>query len=682
MAQVMAPTEPGAALDQAPSIDELAPHFPQLDILRCLGRGGMGVVYEARQKSLNRKVALKLLAPERSGDPVFARRFETEGQALAALTHPNIVAVYDFGQAGGYYFLLMEFVDGINLRQLLKSRKLTPPEALKIVPPVCDALQCAHARGIVHRDIKPENLLLDKAGAVKIADFGIAKIIESAGEDAAGPAGTPGYAAPEQMKGSVPADHRADIYSLGVVLYEMLTGERPRLPLEAPSRRVEIDVRLDEVVLRALEADPERRYQTVAELRTQVETVAGRPPVKERALPAGAIAGKFAFCCAFFSGLYPTVTYWLASPPWRDDQQWPTMIGIALAIIFGVTGWSTVWGRAGLVVGICNLFIAGWVAGSGHTFFTSSRSNPPTDFPMATLPNLKELTWQEFNQTGGYWRELAEVRRFAEAAGMIEEYLEAHPELEKGDEAANGASLHFHAAQCLALAGLTAPALEHLRCAYHSQGAPASGLLWNEYVAGTEAFLRGDRPSLVAAHEKVSRSAVESNKPHLQVLDRLIANFGRPYAEAYEIRNQNHPELSADYFNRTWELLEKKDRTPEEDERMISMSHASLAHWRQREDCKPRNLSIGYWQISRVYAVLAQGDNAWRYGQLCLEHSGGEPAFYLAYAHEALARAAKVKGDAAAFEEHLKQARQLADKVTDAEEKGMLQADLVALEGN
>ena len=287
------PEEPKAAPAPPVPPDELAPHFPQLEILECLGRGGMGVVYKARQKSLDRFVALKLLAPERVHDPKFAARFSREAQALAKLSHPNIVTVHDFGEAGGFYFLLMEFVDGVNLRQAMKAGRFTPEQALAVVPPICEALQYAHEHGIVHRDIKPENLLLDKEGRVKIADFGIAKMLadETSGAAAAGApddatpedgtlasaAGTPQYMAPEQKAHRV-TDHRADIYSLGVVLYELLTGELPADKLQPPSsqlRGMQIDVRLDEIVLRALEALPERRYQTAGEFRTQVVTMTG-----------------------------------------------------------------------------------------------------------------------------------------------------------------------------------------------------------------------------------------------------------------------------------------------------------------------------------------------------------------------------------------------------------------------
>lgn len=288
MAEALSRTEAGCTNPASTTVlapTELAPHFPQLEILECLGRGGMGVVYKARQRSLDRLVALKLLAPERVGDASFAARFAHEARALATLSHPGIVTIHDFGQAGGFYFLLMEFIDGVNLRQAMQAGRFTPEQALAVVPPVCDALQYAHDHGIVHRDIKPENLLLDREGRIKIADFGIARMLHAPGPDPASiesqPPGTARYMAPEQT-GETPADHRADIYSLGVVLYELLTGEVPGHRLDPPSTRVQgvqIDVRLDAIVLRALETRPERRYQTAAEFRTQVDaaTNTGQP---------------------------------------------------------------------------------------------------------------------------------------------------------------------------------------------------------------------------------------------------------------------------------------------------------------------------------------------------------------------------------------------------------------------
>jgi predicted Ser/Thr protein kinase len=276
----------GPAKDAAPppSPEEIAGKFPQFEITACLGRGGMGVVYKARQKSLDRWVALKILPPERVGEERFAERFEREAQTLAKLNHPNIVTVFDYGESGGLFYIVMEYVDGVNLRDLLRDGKLSAEQALAIVPPVCEALQYAHDQGIVHRDIKPENLLLDRAGRIKIADFGIASLVGAGAEGI----GTPPYMAPEQAAGEV--DHRADIYSLGVVLYELLTGERPGGKLEAPARRVLVDVRLDEIVLRALETEPALRYQTAGEFRTVVENAAVRPqPAPPRTNPAVAM---------------------------------------------------------------------------------------------------------------------------------------------------------------------------------------------------------------------------------------------------------------------------------------------------------------------------------------------------------------------------------------------------------
>jgi hypothetical protein len=284
-----------------PPLDEIARQFPQLEILECLGRGGMGVVYKARQPLLNRFVALKILAREKEKDPRFAERFTREAQALARLNHPNIVTVYDFGETNGLYYLLMEFVDGMSLRQLLETRKLAPEEALAIVPAICDALQYAHQLGIVHRDIKPENILLDKQGRVKIADYGIAKLLGAEGkvESLTGEqqvVGTPHYMAPEQVEKPSIVDHRADIFSLGVVFYEMLTGELPLGKFAPPSRVMKMDVRLDEVVLHALEKEPERRYQHASQVKADVETIArteGLGPKSEApdsALAADALA--------------------------------------------------------------------------------------------------------------------------------------------------------------------------------------------------------------------------------------------------------------------------------------------------------------------------------------------------------------------------------------------------------
>jgi predicted Ser/Thr protein kinase len=265
---------------QPPGVEEVASLFPQLEIIALLGKGGMGAVYKARQPGLDRIVALKILPAQTAGGPGFVERFNREARALAKLNHPNIVTVYEFGQVNGLPFFIMEFVDGLNLRQLEQAGKLSPHEALLIVPQICDALQFAHDEGIVHRDIKPENILLDKKGRVKIADFGIAKILglesEVAITETGGAVGTPHYMAPEQMEKPTTVDHRADIFSLGVVFYEMLTGELPLGKFAPPSsRKIEVDVRLDDVVLRTLEKDPERRYQHASQVKTAVDSIAG-----------------------------------------------------------------------------------------------------------------------------------------------------------------------------------------------------------------------------------------------------------------------------------------------------------------------------------------------------------------------------------------------------------------------
>ena len=277
--QAAAPTVAPRMRPAAPYLESLAAQLPQLEILEHLGQGGMGVVYKARQRHLNRVVAVKILPPSLGEASAFTERFTREAQALAQLNHPNIVQVYDFGQTDEFFYFVMEYVEGSNLRALIRDGKLKPEETLKIVPQICEALQFAHDQGIVHRDIKPENILIDKKGRVKIADFGLAKLLGRAPDELSLTGsgqlmGTLGYMAPEQLRQSNAVDHRADIYSLGVVFYEMLTGQLPIGRFDPPSKMAQVDVRLDEVVLRALASEPDRRYQRANDVKTDVEAIA------------------------------------------------------------------------------------------------------------------------------------------------------------------------------------------------------------------------------------------------------------------------------------------------------------------------------------------------------------------------------------------------------------------------
>ena len=267
-----------------PTLAELGNSFPELEILEFIGRGGMGAVYKARQKNLDRVVALKVFL-YRPNDPEFAARFEREARALGRLNHPNVVTVYEFGSRGNFHFLTMEFVDGLNLRQLTTEEKLSPEMALQLVPQLCDALQYAHDKGVIHRDIKPENLLVDTDGRIKIADFGLAKMTNGNFNGTLTHTrqvmGTLNYMAPEQRERPTEVDHRADIYSLGVVIYELLTGELPLGRFQPPSSKSAVASELDEVVMRALEKEPERRYQQASEFKTGFQSHGYAPPVNQ-----------------------------------------------------------------------------------------------------------------------------------------------------------------------------------------------------------------------------------------------------------------------------------------------------------------------------------------------------------------------------------------------------------------
>ncbi|QRN93050.1 serine/threonine protein kinase [Archangium violaceum] len=269
------------------SLVSTAVELPGYELVRVLGRGGMGEVWLARQKSLRRMVAVKVLPPRLAKDPEFVTRFDKEATALAALNHPNIVQIIDRGVAGEHYYFVMEYVEGRSLRDVM--RELSPSEALRVALQVARAIESAHDKDIIHRDLKPENILLDGRGHVKVADFGLAGIRRPDSRlqltATAVAMGTINYMAPEQRRDAKNVDGRADLFSFGVVLYEMLTGELPVGRFKLPSERVEgLDARVDDVVARLLENEPEARYLKAAEVCRELESL-----VSSTSLPPGMV---------------------------------------------------------------------------------------------------------------------------------------------------------------------------------------------------------------------------------------------------------------------------------------------------------------------------------------------------------------------------------------------------------
>ena len=257
-----------------------------------IGQGGMGAVYRGHQIRLERPVAIKILHHRHGQDYSCPERFRREAQILAQMNHPHIVSVYDFGSIGDYLFYVMEFIEGTDLHQLLARRQVTPARALEIMPALCDALHYAHEKGLVHRDIKPANVLIATDGRIKLADFGLAKRLDKPStlltlSNMA--MGTPDYAAPEQYDTRAVIDHRADIYALGVVFYQMLTGTVPRGAWQPPSAMTGSDPRLDAVIIRALMPDRNQRYASAAEFKqsllSSITMPLGSPPAIPSAKP-------------------------------------------------------------------------------------------------------------------------------------------------------------------------------------------------------------------------------------------------------------------------------------------------------------------------------------------------------------------------------------------------------------
>ena len=261
------------------------------EIIRLLGQGGMGAVYQAHDKELDRQVAIKVIRSDMASNPEILRRFKQELILARQITHKNVIRIFDLGQAGGIKFITMEYIEGENLQSLLRrKKKLDPAEAANIMAQVCRALEAAHAEGVIHRDLKPQNIMLDKSGRAYVMDFGIARSMLSAGMTQTGALiGTPDYMSPEQAKG-ITLDARSDLFSLGIIFYEMLSGV---VPFNADTTMAKLWKRtnepaqpvgeldksvpqpLSDIVRKCLEIDPQKRFASVSEMLSQIEVWQG-----------------------------------------------------------------------------------------------------------------------------------------------------------------------------------------------------------------------------------------------------------------------------------------------------------------------------------------------------------------------------------------------------------------------
>lgn len=277
----------------APKIEDLAPLFPGYEFEGLIATGGMGAVYRAVQRSLDRTVAIKVLPSEFSRDEVFCRNFEAEAKAMARLNHPNLIGVYDFGEAAGMLFIVMEYVPGRSLYEASHGKVVAPTEAARIVAAVCDGLTHAHENGILHRDIKPSNILLDQQSRPKIGDFGLARPVETKTQEGEEIFGTPHYTAPEVVQAPHQVDNRADIFSVGVMLHELLTGKLPASDTRPASVISRCDPRFDAIIRRATQTLPEMRQASAGEIARELRSIASsggprgarggtRPPMPAR----------------------------------------------------------------------------------------------------------------------------------------------------------------------------------------------------------------------------------------------------------------------------------------------------------------------------------------------------------------------------------------------------------------
>ena len=362
----------GLGAEAAPASAESLPTIPGYELLARLGEGGMGEVFLARQLSLDREVAVKLVRRERLTEEWFLERLEREARLLARLRNPHLVTVHDFLRlADGTAAVVMELIEGGSLRDRLREAPSGLPvaEALTVFGQVATAVATAHAEGVVHRDLKPENILFDAEGKVRVTDFGMALSVTQAGPrlSRTGAAlGTPGYLAPEQFAGGEP-DHRMDIFALGVVLYELLTGRLPLGSFELPRAvRPDVPVTVEAAILRALKPNPADRPQSIAELLRRLEEPAVAKPSPSAVRNGSGVSRRNVLIGAAATGALGGI-FWLRRPrgtpgpaPAPSSAAWQPF---PLPAEVGATAVSGSWRRDGeaLVSGkeVCVLALAG-----------------------------------------------------------------------------------------------------------------------------------------------------------------------------------------------------------------------------------------------------------------------------------------------------------------------------------
>jgi len=329
---------------------------------RKLGSGGMADVWLAEDQELGRHVAVKILHERYANDEQFVERFRREATHAAGLSHPNIVSIYDRGVAGGSYYIVMEYIEGRTLKELIVTRGPCPvPVAISYTRQILAALRYAHKNGIIHRDIKPHNVLVDREGRVKVADFGIARAGASEMTEAGSIVGTAQYLSPEQARGA-PVDESSDLYSTGIVLYELLTGTVPftgetpveiamkhlsQVPAPPSSHRPEIPRDLDYVALRALAKDPADRYHSAEEMDSDLERIARGIGVSAETAEAATTvlsrtdeaATTIRPAAAAAATTYTPGRYYEYDEPPRRRAIWPWLLGVLIVALAVVGGW-------------------------------------------------------------------------------------------------------------------------------------------------------------------------------------------------------------------------------------------------------------------------------------------------------------------------------------------------------